>query len=179
MMNENPSSIRWKKMLSQGLHHLLLEKPYEKITIKEITETAQLARMTFYTNFKEKDDLFIYICREKLSEYKNTLKGYEKLDNYILAYEFFEFFKEHQSFVKSLTWNSTQILTGQAELFIMEIVSESHMMPVLKNEEHLQKYEWIFMVGGLLHMSIHWVNRDCVESSEEMAKVFTAMVRLP
>lgn len=32
-----------------------------KITIKEITENAELARMTFYTNFKEKDDLFIYV----------------------------------------------------------------------------------------------------------------------
>lgn len=49
--------------------------------------------MTFYRNFKEKDDLFIYVCREKLSEFKNTLNGYEKLNNYIIAYEFFDFLK--------------------------------------------------------------------------------------
>lgn len=133
--------------------------------------------MFILANFKEKDDLFIYICREKLSLFKQTLKEYDELNNYILAYEFFGFFKEQRNFIKSLTLNSTQILTSQAEIYIMEIVKESNTMPVLNNNENLQKYEWIFMVGGLLNMAIHWLNTDCVESSEEMAKVFTTMVK--
>lgn len=177
-MKENPSSIRSKNMLSQSLNKLLLNKPYDKITIKEITDNAQLARMTFYTNFKEKDDLFIYICREKLLEFKNKLSSYDKIDNYIIAYEFFEFSKEHQNFIKSLTFNSTQILTGQAEIYIMEIVIENNMMPVLNNNNNLQKYEWIFMVGGLMNMIVHWVKTDCIESCKEMAEVFTTMVKL-
>lgn len=176
-MKENPSSLRSKSMLSQSLHKLLLIKPYEKITIKEITEHAELARMTFYTNFKEKDDLFVYICKEELSEFKNTLKVYDKLDKYILAYGFFEFFRERQNFIKSLTLHSVQIFKAQTELNIMEIVRENHLLPVLQTEENLQKYEWIFMAGGLLNMTIHWVRTDCVESSEEMANVFMALVK--
>lgn len=60
----------------------------------------------------------------------------------------------------------------------MEIVIENNMTPTINYEENLQKYEWSFMVGGLLSMATHWIKTDCIESSEEMAKIFTTMVNL-
>lgn len=56
-----------------SLLELLSEKPYNKITITEITSTAQLERHTFYRNFGSKEDILdMYIQKLCDENIKNT-----------------------------------------------------------------------------------------------------------
>jgi len=57
--HKNRQAIRSRSMLQEALVALLKEKPYQKITITEITERADLARPTFYAHFETKDDLLL------------------------------------------------------------------------------------------------------------------------
>jgi AcrR family transcriptional regulator len=50
-------SARTRAMLQQALMTLILRKGYEAITIKDICETANVGRSTFYGHFTGKDDL--------------------------------------------------------------------------------------------------------------------------
>ncbi|MYL70455.1 TetR family transcriptional regulator [Halobacillus litoralis] len=43
----NPISLRSRKWIIEALLRLMEEKPYHKISVKEITETAELVRKTF------------------------------------------------------------------------------------------------------------------------------------
>ena len=54
-------------MLIDGLSLLLSEKPFEKITVKEVVEASKVGRTTFYRSFDEIRDILIY-------EYDNLLK---------------------------------------------------------------------------------------------------------
>ena len=54
---KNRNALRSKRMLAQALSELILEMPYEKITVSAITRRADLNRGTFYAHYDNVDDL--------------------------------------------------------------------------------------------------------------------------
>ena len=42
-----------KQALEESLKHMLLKKPLDKITIRDITEDCGISRMAFYYHFQE------------------------------------------------------------------------------------------------------------------------------
>jgi AcrR family transcriptional regulator len=46
-----------QKLLHEALVSLIREKPYDEIAVKEILDRANVGRSTFYTHFKDKDEL--------------------------------------------------------------------------------------------------------------------------
>lgn len=54
---KNRNALRSKRMLAQALSELILEMPYEKITVSAITRRADLNRGTFYAHYESVDDL--------------------------------------------------------------------------------------------------------------------------
>ena len=55
-----------KMLLADSFKELVLVKPIEKITIKEITDRAGVIRVTFYNHFQDKYELLEWICREEM-----------------------------------------------------------------------------------------------------------------
>ena len=55
-----------KKAIIASFIKILKEKPFEKITIHEITADCGVARMTFYYHFEDIYDLLDYVIEEKL-----------------------------------------------------------------------------------------------------------------
>lgn len=43
--------------LREALHSLVIEKPYDEISVKELLDRANVGRSTFYTHFHDKDEL--------------------------------------------------------------------------------------------------------------------------
>jgi len=56
------------ELLAESFKELALEKPIEKITIKEITDRAGVIRPTFYNHFQDKYELIEWIIRSDLLE---------------------------------------------------------------------------------------------------------------
>ena len=52
----------------KGIYDLTFEKDFDTISIKEITEFAQIGRKTFYLHYIDKYDLLDQIVSEKLIE---------------------------------------------------------------------------------------------------------------
>lgn len=52
----NPTALRSQQWLAESLVALMKEKPYAKITIKDIYQRADLSRQTFYNVFENKDE---------------------------------------------------------------------------------------------------------------------------
>lgn len=55
-----------KTNLADSFKTLLLQYPFEKITVKQITEDADVLRPTFYTYFQDKYEIFEWILQEEL-----------------------------------------------------------------------------------------------------------------
>ena len=61
---ENQRTRLTKRLLRESLLGLLEEKPVEKITVKELCETAELNRSTFYTYYQDVFSLYYEMGNE-------------------------------------------------------------------------------------------------------------------
>ena len=68
-----------KTALEASLKKLLLKKPLDKITIRDLTEDCGISRMTFYYHFKDIYDLVEWICYEAVSYTHLTLPTTERV----------------------------------------------------------------------------------------------------
>src|SRR5262245_465000 len=50
---------RTRRLLHQALIDLILERGYDKTTVSDILDRADVGRSTFYTHFRDKDELLV------------------------------------------------------------------------------------------------------------------------
>ncbi len=83
--------------LREALFALMLEKDFDKITIKEITDHAQIDRSTFYLHCQDKRDLFLQSQRQLIADLfthvssdspleDRLCQGFEHIANHATAY---------------------------------------------------------------------------------------------
>lgn len=51
--------LRTRDTLGDALVELIQEKPFDDITVQEVLDRAGVGRSTFYTHYRDKDDLFL------------------------------------------------------------------------------------------------------------------------
>ena len=66
MVNQNKNTTN--QILADSIKALVLTKPVEKITIKEITDRAGVIRPTFYNHFQDKYELLEWIISTEILE---------------------------------------------------------------------------------------------------------------
>ena len=61
MMTQKPDRRvqKTKTLLKEALLSLILEKSYEKITVQQIIDRADVGRATFYNHYQDKEDLLL------------------------------------------------------------------------------------------------------------------------
>ncbi len=65
---------RTHRRLSQALVDLTLEQGYEPVTIREITDRAQVGYATFFRHFPDKDALMAHVLERLIGELKELLQ---------------------------------------------------------------------------------------------------------
>jgi AcrR family transcriptional regulator len=61
-----------RKLLHEALGALIRQKPYDEIVVKEILDRANVGRSTFYTHFRDKDELLASGIHDMLREVHAT-----------------------------------------------------------------------------------------------------------
>lgn len=65
---------RTRRLLSEALVSLSLESSYDEISIRSLTQRADVGYATFYRHFKSKDELLIHCVRELLREMQAVVR---------------------------------------------------------------------------------------------------------
>ena len=86
-----------KQALEESLKHMLLKKPLDKITIRDITEDCGVSRMAFSYHFKDIYDLVEWACVEDASKALQGKKTYETWQEGLL--QIFEAVQENKPFI--------------------------------------------------------------------------------
>ena len=160
----NEQSEFSKQCLTDALFLLLEHKPFQKITIKELTEKAGVSRLTFYRNFDTKEDILKRYYRIHFSQYMENLdeKGISSIKGALVSC--FDYWKNAENHIRLILDNHLEyFLYEPFESFLSVLLQKYHI------GAHLKENQIQFLIGGLYFSMLHWVSGDTNMSSEDMA----------
>lgn len=142
--------------IHKTFRELLLEKDYEKITVKELCERAMINKKTFYTYYETLDFLLFEMQEQISSEYRERIKSYTLKDMEKLVREFFMFSEEQGEFYEKITCGGTY--TKIREQMIMKVSSDRDIYPELSGfPQAEQNMIRTFLAESLLAMYRTWI----------------------
>jgi len=165
----NPIAEQSKKWLTDSLLQLMEEKPYDAISIKEITDRAQLARRTYYRNFKSKDDIISQYCNSLCSQYVSMIQQGKDYSLSSVAKSFYSLWYEHKNFLALLRKNNIlHIVLNKFNEVLPKIYS--NIVGDLSEYDSLeiQQYALLSSAGGFYNILSYSLAHDFDKKPEEI-----------
>ncbi|WP_010022100.1 TetR/AcrR family transcriptional regulator [Fructilactobacillus fructivorans] len=174
----NRMSEQTKTWIFNSFFDLLIKSSYKKITIKEISQHAQISRRTFYRIFNSKDNLLQSYFEELLNNYlkmlkKNTSQNFE---NFVK--NFFDFWTNYTGRLKLLEReNLLTIMLNEYNKKIPELYEAFPMMWHLKTSDNRETTvaTW-FVVGGLWNVFVGLLSEDDFYDNYDLSQVITETI---
>lgn len=155
-----------KKILKKTLTTLMEEKELRKITVKEITENANINRGTFYLHY-----LDIYDMVEKLGDeiIQNVMKLIEKSDpigmNFLflpVLIKIIEYFYQDKKFIMALiSPNGDPNFLTKVKNIMIEYTMETYKNAFVGYSDNYIKVITTFIVSGGIGVFTEWFNDGC------------------
>lgn len=176
-MNKNsPCAVKTKNKMACAVKELMNSKPFDKITISDITEKCNIHRQTFYYHFQDRYELLDWIIYNELLE--PFMDGFT-FDN---MYEKFRTLLETVYSEKRFYQSAMRISSGEVSTYLSK-VSKKQFVNVLRslgksNDIEPQTEENDLLIAeffgyGLSGVVVSWINRGMKETPEELTeKIF-------
>lgn len=176
-MRENPITRRSKKSIVDAMMDLLHEKSFEKITVKEIMEKADMARRTFYGNFKSKDEIIQYYFQNLFRTWEERADQYGKYSPKKLTEILFELVLEDKD---NMMMAKKQGLFNMAmvERYSNDIAGLMSKSMAAKGNRMALNYAAGFYIGGVWRVIGQWLGEGANETPKKMADMFQSMMNL-
>jgi len=159
---------------------LILEKGYQKITVQDIIDRANVGRSTFYSHFRDKDDLlfsgFDELAHDLDRHMRSTDATTDSQGHLLHSLDFFI----HAYNNKELYVAMTESGGGELLLDIGRQHMQSHIQAHLNEISSVEEIIPIavisnFLAGSLLSMIIWWLDQEVPYTAEEMDDMFNAL----
>ena len=190
-MNKNESKyFNTAIRMDEALITLLEKKDFEYITIKEICDTAEVNRSTFYLHYENTFDLLQettrYIIDKHLAYYEidntrialqfETCKREELLfitDEYLVPY--LKFIKDNQRLFKVSikqfnSFNMNEVYGRMFEHIFNPILERFHV------PEKERAYVMKFYLTGVFAIVMEWLDKNCSDDMETVTRIITDCV---
>lgn len=171
---------RTRQMLHEALISLILEKGYDRITVQDIVDKANVGRSTFYDHFQDKDDLLISDLRE-FHDFLDQGTEYEASDNSLLSsLHVFRHAQQNHRLYKALLGGEgiNLVLSASKKQLSDEVLlrldklsacGRLNRVPPVVVANHLS--------GSLLNLLTWWLDNDMPYSPEEMEEMYQLLVK--
>lgn len=169
---------RTKRILRECLFRLLEEKSIDEITVKELTEAADVNRSTFYFYYSDINDMMMQIQNEIFEVFEKTVIApqaqfitVEDFIDYILR--FLLFCKEYEKICKFVISNDpNNFLSNKIKQSLLKHIPDSSKVFPADNSK---KYLTCFAVSAIWYTIIQWMYDGMTVKPDEMAN-FLAQV---
>lgn len=139
---------------------LMEEKPYNQISVSELSELAEYDRRTYYRYFTSKDDILFSHCASLLSEMAENMSA-TTLTPKSGFLSFFEFWDNHKDFLALLYKQNLIYFLGEKldQLLYQQVGLKVHddLPPELAEVSEFSRYAYYFTLGGLWQMLVLWI----------------------
>lgn len=178
---EYRSAVRSRRMIRQAFLALLHEKPYEKITVTDIVNRADINRSTFYAHYTDVSGLVDSMMAEIIQE---ALSLAENMDIQ-------SFFRNPKPFVSNLLEigiknvdiyklsSNSELALQQTEKIkdaMIQRATSTMDLPEQVRQSSAFQIHIHFFIGGIINTYQQWVigNLDC--SAEEIVEQIATLI---
>lgn len=166
---------RTKKLIRDALSDLMMEKDYKEISVKDITDRADLNRGTFYLHYSDTYDLLEKVENELIDNLEDIIDNYDiksKIKSSFSIVDYvFEHFKENEKicrafFIKSPNNSYNEKLI---EVIVEKGLEIKEALEIKYSDEELS-YRFYFVACGLVGLVRKWILDEDKLSKEEFVK---------
>jgi AcrR family transcriptional regulator len=185
MSKEKPDRrvIKTRKLMEDALVDLIMEKGYDKVSVQDIIDRANVGRSTFYAHYQDKDDLLLRGVTE--IGYGDTLEeaveweikhiSRDETSGNISFAQMFMHIKENERLHKALfSHHKENIVVAKGTNYLYAILKAQLMRLVKKGHEPKIPIPLLahYLTGGLMSLIKWWLENDTTYSPEEMDVLF-------
>ena len=172
---KNRSVQRTQALLKDGLTELMMTKPVQNITVRELTDYVNLNRGTFYLHYKDIPDLLEHMENAMLDEFVDITNAHQPQDMngkpFPLICDLYKFLEKNAEFVKLV------LVTNQEYKFkerLKKIIQERCMndwIEVFDNaDSKLSEIYSSYVLSGCIGIIENWIQNGTRQSPEELAR---------
>lgn len=172
---------RTRELLRGALLSLIQEKGYDRITVQDILDRADVGRSTFYAHYRDKDDLFRAgfedirdaLAAERDAAEKGAGRKVEFLQPMLTV---FQHVGAHRHFWESMSRKGgADLVTRILRESVSDLVREHFrsQFPDAKGDQTQREAAMQFVTGACMGLLIWWLENDIVPySAEEIHSLF-------
>ena len=155
--------MKSKDKIVQRLIELMKTHEFEEITVKNISELAEVNRSTYYRNFKSKEDIIKYKLESMMDEYLEEFESKHDRTKESYIRTILETFLKHEEFLK--------IIHKQNQSYILQKVLVNYFNNILREASKKEMYQVYYHIGGIYNFTICWIENDMKDQPESLAKI--------
>lgn len=158
-----------------------MEKPFEEISITEITERACVARRSFYQNFSGRHEVLKAYIYALFTEF-TTIHGND-VERLPIEYveDFFTFWSEHDAFLHALQRDGMSDFLAAYSRSLLSSWSNYHIEQGfdLDLNDRETEYFSVFSTTGLFSLLDMWIAAGKKETPKQLAGLFARFMKMP
>jgi AcrR family transcriptional regulator len=167
---------RTQQLLAQALIVLTLEKGYEAVTIRDITERADIGYATFFRHYRDKDELLQDVLDVVLEELGQRLAPTQKeSDPATVGVLLFRYVAEQTAIVRVLL-GSGAVLQRVIAVASRQILDEHAAHPGGPVPPDLAAHHLVSATVALIGW---WLDHDMPYPPEQMGPIYAALIVQP
>jgi AcrR family transcriptional regulator len=171
---------RTRDRLGDALVELLVQKPFDDITVQDVLDRAGVSRSTFYTHYRDKNDLFLSDADEFFEGMATALSRFgDKSERVAPVQELFAHVGEVRPFYNALVESGRihDVMELGQEHFARGIEQRLSEMPRARGVQPDRRGAIAHgLAGSLFSLLAWWVQHGMTPSPEEMDKLFHKLV---
>lgn len=157
---------------------MLLEVPYEKITIKELSDRAFINRKTFYLHYASIDEVLEEFQEELTSEYFEKIKDFDHIANVDkIISAFFHFSEKKGAFYEKINCNSNYTYIHQQTTNKLSVKVKDNLQSIRKYDEVTQNIILSFVNTATIGIYRQWIKDGKKIAVEEVISIATKLIK--
>lgn len=172
--------IKSQKAIQSTFLSMLIKDGFDEITVKKITEQADISRKTFYLHYLDKYDLLDKIVNKKLEELEEICEQKKEKGFIEGTVIWFNYFDENKDFFSALfSSKSTVSFRKQLLDFMMNQLSKKiNNISADKDPEILLRFLSMAVLGILESFILNELNSNTEEIAKQVGELLLQNISL-
>ena len=176
MVTQDRRVRRTQTLLAQALIDLTLERGYEEVTIRDITERAAVGYATFFRHYRDRDALLQEVLDVVLAEITDMLSPESlTMDSLAVGVVVFHYVQDHTELVRVLL-GSRMVLQRLIAVVTERIAADHTSRPDSVVPLAIAAHHYVSATIALIGW---WLDAGQPYPAEQMARIYHELIAVP